>query len=121
MDPTGAPYDKHWAYILPKKPDIKAPFFPRWELNEIDWFIGQKIHQNGWQPSQSADKETLLRRVYFDVIGLPPSIEEIDAFLADESENAYEKGIIYLRNHQPPFHYLILIYWFYFRIPMFCF
>ena len=89
----GAPYDKHWAYILPKKPDIKAPFFPRWELNEIDWFIGQKIHQNGWQPSQSADKETLLRRVYFDVIGLPPSIEEIDAFLADESENAYEKVV----------------------------
>jgi len=89
----GAPFSEHWAYISPVKPKIGKPHFPHWEENPIDWYIGRKIHQRRWSPSRLADKETLLRRVYFDLTGLPPTIEAIDAFLADDSDDAYLKVV----------------------------
>ncbi|MBT8184561.1 MAG: DUF1553 domain-containing protein [Eudoraea sp.] len=89
----GAEYKEHWAF---SKPEKKSP--PEVELadktfNAVDNFILAKLEQRQLQPSPTADKETLLRRVSFDLTGLPPSLEEIDDFLADESPQAYEKVV----------------------------
>jgi hypothetical protein len=64
-----------------------------WPVNEIDYYILSQLEQEGFQPKPVADKETLLRRVTFDLTGLPPTIQEIDNFLADESPVAYEKVV----------------------------
>ena len=61
--------------------------------NAIDAFIVDRLRREGLAPSPEADRETLLRRLSFDLTGLPPSLEEIDAFLADRSPNAYEKQV----------------------------
>lgn len=91
----GAPYDEHWSF----KP-IERPGMPElskandaWATNEIDRFIAARLEAEPLSPSQSADKETLIRRVTLDLTGLPPSIEEVDAFLADHSSRAWERVI----------------------------
>ena len=89
----GATYKKHWAFIPPQKarpPEVKNK---DWVSNQIDHFILSKIEQEDLTASPMAAKEALIRRVTFDLTGLPPTIEEIDAFLNDQSENAYEKVV----------------------------
>ncbi len=89
----GAEYKPHWAFIAPEKvnvPDVKNK---KWIKNEIDAFVLQKLEENNLQPSPEADKATLLRRVTIDLTGLPPSVEETDAFMADASPDAYEKVV----------------------------
>ncbi|MBX2852829.1 MAG: PSD1 and planctomycete cytochrome C domain-containing protein [Phycisphaeraceae bacterium] len=91
----GAEYEGHWAYQPPNKP--AAPevneVSERWIRNDIDRFIAARLEQAGLSPSEDADKTTLIRRASLDLTGLPPTPEEIDAFLADESADAYEKLI----------------------------
>ena len=64
-----------------------------WPRNPIDNFVLARLEREGLKPSPEADKATLLRRVYFDLTGLPPTPAEIDAFLADHSPDAYEKRV----------------------------
>jgi mono/diheme cytochrome c family protein len=84
---------QHWAYIKPVRPSPPAVKNQSWVRNPIDAFILGRLEKEGLQPSPEADKATLLRRVYLDVIGLPPSVKEVDEFLADTSPDAYEKVV----------------------------
>jgi hypothetical protein len=78
----------HWSFNPPKKADV-----PKGASNPIDAFIQAKLTAANLKPSPPADKLTLLRRVTFDLTGLPPTPAEIDAFLKDESKDAYEKVV----------------------------
>jgi hypothetical protein len=89
----GAKWDTHWAYVAPKRPELPPVKDPSWVRNPIDQFILARLEREGLKPSPEADKETLLRRVTLDVTGLPPTLAEIDAFLADSSPDAYEKRV----------------------------
>ena len=92
-DPPLVPQDRnHWAFVPPRKPPVPAnPNNGASPHNPIDAFILARLRQEGLSPSPPADKRTLLRRVYFDLIGLPPTPEEVDAFLNDPAPDAYEK------------------------------
>lgn len=81
----GASYQKHWAYETPKKSSVPASEHP------IDYFVGLRLQQLGWSHTPEADRRTLIRRLYSDLIGLPPSPEEVEAFIADDSPEAYTK------------------------------
>jgi mono/diheme cytochrome c family protein len=83
----------HWAYIKPRRPDLPEVKNKSWVRNPIDAFILARLENEGLQPSPEADKAILLRRVYLDLTGLPPSVEEVDDFLADSSPDAYEKVV----------------------------
>jgi len=84
---------QHWAYVKPVRPALPRVKNPSWVRNPIDAFILARLEKEGLRPSPEADKATLLRRVYLDVIGLPPSVKELDEFLADTSPDAYEKVV----------------------------
>ncbi|HZP00195.1 MAG TPA: PSD1 and planctomycete cytochrome C domain-containing protein [Terriglobia bacterium] len=84
---------KHWAYIKPIRPEVPKVKNAAWVRNPIDAFVLARLEREGLTPSPEADKETLLRRVSLDLIGLPPTIPEMDAFLADKSPDAYEKVV----------------------------
>ncbi|WP_425629348.1 PSD1 and planctomycete cytochrome C domain-containing protein [Cellulophaga lytica] len=88
----GAEYKDHWAFTPPKNKNVPKTK-DTWGNNEIDNFIYQKLEENNLQPSEQAPKEKLLRRVYFDLTGLPPSTKDINNFLQDTSANAYEKVV----------------------------
>ena len=89
----GAVYKKHWAFIPPQQPDLPKVTQSSWIKNPIDLFVLKKLEEESLQPAPEADKETLLRRLSLDLTGLPPSIQEMDAFLADQSQDAYEKQV----------------------------
>src|SRR5216683_5493077 len=82
-----------WCFRPVKRPEVPAVKNAAWATNPIDHFILAKLEANGLQPAAPASKTALLRRVYYDLIGLPPSPEEVEAFLADTSPQAYEKVI----------------------------
>ena len=84
---------KHWAYVKPVRPDVPSVSNTAWCRNPIDNFILAKLDSEGLKPSPEADKRTLIRRVYLDLIGLPPTPAEVDAFLADTTPDAYEKVV----------------------------
>ncbi|MFN0124360.1 MAG: PSD1 and planctomycete cytochrome C domain-containing protein [Blastocatellia bacterium] len=81
----------HWAYKKPVRPALPVVKNQKWARNPIDAFVLARLEKEGLQPSPEADRVTLLRRVYFDLIGLPPTLPEADAFLHDKSPDAYEK------------------------------
>ena len=87
----GARWDEHWAFIPPKRPEIPKVANAAWVRNPIDSFVLARLEKEGLKPQPEADKTTLLRRVYLDLTGLPPTPADIDAFLADKSAGAYEK------------------------------
>ena len=87
----GAVYKPHWAFIAPKQHEIPEVKREDWPQNEIDFFILAKLEQKNLEPNDIADKERLLKRLSFDITGLPPTIEMQERFLADDAENAYEK------------------------------
>ena len=89
----GGNWEPHWAYTKPKLPNIPEIDLENWASNEIDYFIAKKLTSVGMTPSEKEEKEILIRRAYFDLIGLPPTIQEIDEFVSDNSNNAYEKVI----------------------------
>ncbi len=90
---SGAEYKKHWAFIPPKKPEAPQSAFTDWSQQPIDRFVAKKLEENQLAPSSRASKELLLRRLSLDLTGLPPTLEEMDAFLADDSEQAWEKQV----------------------------
>ncbi|TWI83580.1 cytochrome c [Lacibacter cauensis] len=89
----GAKYEPHWAFTAPVKAPLPEVKNKKWVKNEIDRFILAKLEEEGLEPNDEADKERLLKRVSFDLTGLPPSIELMDRFLADKSDAAYENMV----------------------------
>ena len=92
----GAKYEKHWAFVAPEQktpPKVKQV---EWVRNPIDSFVLEKLEENNLSPSPEARKETLVKRLYADLIGLPPSPEEVDAYVKDTSSGAYEKLVDHL-------------------------
>lgn len=93
---SGAPWpedDRHWAFIPPIRPDLPQVEHREWPRNGIDHFVLARLEREGLTFSPEADKATLLRRVSFDLTGLPPTLEELDSFLKDESPGAYERAV----------------------------
>ncbi|MDB5330694.1 MAG: hypothetical protein JWP03_1845 [Phycisphaerales bacterium] len=88
---TGAAWGKHWAYVPPVRPAAPAVKNANWVRNPIDAFALAKLEEKGLAPSAEADRYTLIRRLSLDLLGLPPSVEEVDAFVNDASPDAYEK------------------------------
>ena len=87
----GAKYERHWAFAAPVKSRVPALKDNKWCRNEIDYFVLNQLNEKGMTPKEEADKERLLKRVSIDLTGLPPGIEMMDEFLADQSPDAYEK------------------------------
>lgn len=87
----GAPYATHWAYVPPKRPATPAVKQAGWVRNPIDAFVLAVLEREGLSPSPEADRATLLRRLSFDLTGLPPTPEQVDAFALDPDPGAYEK------------------------------
>jgi Protein of unknown function (DUF1553)/Protein of unknown function (DUF1549)/Concanavalin A-like lectin/glucanases superfamily/Planctomycete cytochrome C len=89
----GAVYEEHWSFLAPKPqavPDVKQK---EWVRNAVDNFILARLEQEGLRPSPEADRRSLIRRVTYDLTGLPPSPQEVEAFAADGSADAYEKVV----------------------------
>jgi uncharacterized protein DUF1553/uncharacterized protein DUF1549/concanavalin A-like lectin/glucanase superfamily protein/cytochrome c len=94
----GAEYKPHWAFIAPKisqSPEVKKT---NWVKNPIDKFVLQKLEGSNLEPNVQASKEILLRRATLDLTGLPPTLGEIDAFMADKAPDAFEKVVDRLLN-----------------------
>ncbi len=83
-------YREHWSWRPIAKPELPWVENNKWPNAGLDRFVLQKIEAAGLKPAPETDRRTWLRRVYFDLIGLPPTLEQIAGFLEDESENAYE-------------------------------
>ncbi|HVV70547.1 MAG TPA: DUF1549 domain-containing protein, partial [Verrucomicrobiae bacterium] len=90
---AGAVYEPHWAYIPIKRPPVPEVKNSGWLRNPIDAFILHDLEAKGFEPSKEAAKAVLLRRLSLDVIGLPPTPDELRAFLADQSPQAYEHQV----------------------------
>ncbi len=86
---AGGTYAPHWAFVPVKRPAIPRTAIPA--RNAIDHFVLEKLQKEGWTLSKEADRTTLIRRVYLDLIGIPPTPEDVDAFVKDASPEAYEK------------------------------
>ena len=83
----------HWSFQSIKRPDVPTASNPAWSRNPIDAFILTGLDEAGLKPAPPADRSRLLRRVYLDLVGLPPTPAELDAFLADSSPTAFEKVV----------------------------
>jgi hypothetical protein len=89
----GAVYESHWAFTPPVKSDVPKVNDKKWCRNEIDYFVLDQLEKKDIKPNEEADKERLLKRVSLDITGLPPSLQMMDEFLADNSADAYEKVV----------------------------
>lgn len=89
----GADYAGHWAFAKPTSPALPELKNDSWIRSDLDRFVLKRLHENDLKPSPEADRTTLLRRLSLDLIGLPPTPEEIDAFGADKSPDAYQKQV----------------------------
>jgi len=92
----GGKFAEHWAYVVPKStavPDVSGLPEPArsWPRGEIDRFLLKRMHQEGLSPTAVADRQALIRRVTLDLTGLPPTLEDVDSFAADESPDAFEQ------------------------------
>jgi hypothetical protein len=90
---AGAAWSEHWAFVPPRRPRLPANAQAPGDLHPIDAFVLSRLERAGLQGSPRADRVTLLRRLSLDLIGLPPSPEELDAFLADERPGAYRRQV----------------------------
>lgn len=106
----GATYEPHWAFIPPAKASIPEVNENSWPQNELDFFILAKQEELGFEPNEKADKEALLKRLSMDLIGLPPSLELMDSFLADDSEDAYTRLVEKLLS-SPAYGEKMAVYW----------
>jgi mono/diheme cytochrome c family protein len=88
---AGAAYARHWAYVKPSRPPLPAVRDAHWPRNPIDYFVLARLEAEGLAPSEPADRATLIRRVTLDLTGLPPTPEEVEAFLHDFQPDAYER------------------------------
>lgn len=87
---AGAEYQQHWAFVPPEQPQLPEVGDSSWPRNEIDRFILHQLQQADLTPSPTADKYTLVRRVYLDLVGVPPTPEQADAFVNDPHPDAWE-------------------------------
>ena len=85
-----APYARHWSYELPIRPELPKTSNKAWHKNAVDAFILSRLDRENLTPNEEADRAALIRRVTLDLTGLPPTLEEVDEFLANKSPNAYE-------------------------------
>jgi len=92
----GAKWGEHWSFVAPEKHQAPAVKDTAWPRNDIDRFLLARMESEGLKPSKEADKAALLRRLSLDLTGMPPSIDELDAFLADVSPDAYDKQVVRL-------------------------
>jgi hypothetical protein len=93
---AGAKWEKHWAFVPPKRhvpPQVKDA---AWSQNPIDAFIAARLEQEQLSPAPAADRRTLMRRASYGVTGLPPTVEEVDAFVQDERPDAWERLVDHL-------------------------
>ncbi len=89
----GAPWSPGWVFTPPQSPVLPAVGRSTWPRNPVDHFILAALGQRGWQPAPAAGRVTLLRRLCYDLTGLPPTPEEVDTFLADTSPQAYDRVV----------------------------
>ncbi|MBX3442466.1 MAG: PSD1 domain-containing protein [Planctomyces sp.] len=89
----GAPYEAHWSFVTPVKPELPHVADEDWPANPIDRFVLARLEQAGLTPNPQADRETLIRRLTLDLTGLPPTLEEVEAFVSDPSPMAYEQAV----------------------------
>jgi hypothetical protein len=94
----GANYQTHWSFAPPKHPAPPSVKQIAWPRNAIDRFLLARLESEGLHPSPEADRATLIRRVTFDLTGLPPTPAEVEAFVQDPASNAYEKVVDRLLN-----------------------
>ena len=87
----GAAYSNHWAFIAPVRSELPQVLKSDWPRTPIDHFVLSKLETEGLSPSPEADRATLIKRLYIDLIGLPPSPTQVDAFVADKGSKAYEQ------------------------------
>ena len=89
----GAPWQKHWAYLVPTRPRVpKGPGFDG-VSSPVDRFVRKRMKEEALKSAPAADRATLIRRLSLDLTGLPPTLQDVEAFLADQSPNAYEKVV----------------------------
>ena len=89
----GAQYEAHWSFMPPKRPEVPKVKNSGWVKNEIDAFVLARLEKEGLTPAKEADRRTLARRLSLDLIGLPPTPEEVEEFVNDKSPSAYEKYV----------------------------
>jgi Protein of unknown function (DUF1553)/Protein of unknown function (DUF1549)/Concanavalin A-like lectin/glucanases superfamily/Planctomycete cytochrome C len=94
----GAEYKSHWSLIPVGQLTPPQPQNTRWIHNPIDSFVLARLEKENLVPAPQASRETLIRRLAFDLTGLPPTLAEIDAFLADQSRDTYEKAVVHYLN-----------------------
>jgi hypothetical protein len=89
----GAPSKPFWSFVPPQRPALPAVHDPQWAKNPIDRFILARLEREGMRPSPEADRRLLIRRVSLDLTGLPPTLRDVEDFVADRSPDAYEKVV----------------------------
>ncbi|HUG91860.1 MAG TPA: DUF1549 domain-containing protein, partial [Planctomycetaceae bacterium] len=89
----GADWSEHWAFVAPVRLDLPRVERAGWARNPLDTFVLARLERERLSPSSEADRVTLLRRASLDLVGLPPEIEDLDEFLADDSPAAFEKQL----------------------------
>lgn len=87
----GAPYEEHWAFVPPSRPDVPIPSQPQHAQNPLDAFVLARLDSVGLAPSGPAERVALVRRLFLDLTGLPPSPEQVESLLADPSPDAYPR------------------------------
>lgn len=106
----GAKYQRHWAFTPPVAKPLPEVHDKTWPKNEIDHFILHRLESEGLAPNAQADKERLLKRVCLDITGLPPSLDMMDRYLADNGEQAYERIVDSLLN-TPQYGEKMAVHW----------
>ena len=89
----GAKWSKHWSFVAPTKPTVPVESTAGWSHNSLDRFVAAQLKSQGLKPNDTASDETLIRRVTLDLTGLPPTLNEIDDFLNDDSPGAFTKVV----------------------------
>ncbi len=106
----GARFDVHWAYVKPARPPLPEVKNQAWVRNAVDRFVAARHEQLGFRPAPEADRVTLLRRLFLDLTGLPPTPEEADRFVNDQSPQAYDRLVERLLS-SPHFGERMALYW----------
>ncbi len=107
---NGAVWSRHWAYVPPQRHAISALPDDDWSVNWVDKFILDRLRREGLKPSLDADRATLIRRLNFDLIGLPPKPEDVDRFVSSQNPQAYEELVDRLLE-SPHFGERMAMYW----------
>jgi hypothetical protein len=106
----GAKWQEHWSQIAPKRPTLPKTSNPAWARSAIDHFVLARLDEEKLKPAPEADRRTLIRRLSFDLTGLPPAAEDVEAFVNDSSPTAYEKLVDKLLSSKH-FGERMAIYW----------